>query len=126
MSTLKYNQWLNTDNTENYKCRAWVNFNGSGTVAIRGSGNVSSVTDNGLGNYTVNFTNAMPDTNYASTFGIAQTASGSYNATIGPVTVGGDIDISLTTYTTTQMRVQCYRAAGNAQDPSFATVAVFR
>jgi hypothetical protein len=48
-----------------YGCRAWVNFNGTGTVAIRDSGNVSSITDNGTGNYTVNFTTAMPDTNYA-------------------------------------------------------------
>ena len=47
-----------------YGCRAWVNFNGTGTVAIRGSGNVSSITDNGTGNYTVNFTTAMADTNY--------------------------------------------------------------
>jgi len=48
-----------------YACRAWVNFNGTGTVAIRASGNVSSITDNGTGNYTVNFTTAMPDANYA-------------------------------------------------------------
>ena len=48
-----------------YMCRAWVNFNGTGTVAIRGSGNVSSITDNGTGNYTINFTTAMPDANYA-------------------------------------------------------------
>jgi hypothetical protein len=48
-----------------YGCRAWVNFNGTGTVAIRGSGNVSSITDGGTGTYTVNFTTAMPDTNYA-------------------------------------------------------------
>ena len=47
-----------------YKCRAWVNFNGTGTVAIRASGNVSSITDNGTGDYTVNFTTAMPDANY--------------------------------------------------------------
>lgn len=47
-----------------YMCRAWVNFNGTGTVAIRGSGNVSSITDNGVGSYTVNFTTAMPDVNY--------------------------------------------------------------
>lgn len=47
-----------------YGCRAWVNFNGTGTVAIRESGNVSSITDNGTGDYTVNFTNAMPDANY--------------------------------------------------------------
>jgi hypothetical protein len=48
-----------------YAARAWVNFNGTSTVAIRASGNVSSITDNGTGSYTVNFTTAMPDTNYA-------------------------------------------------------------
>ena len=68
-------------------CRAWVNFNGTGTVAIRASFNVSSITDNGTGDYTVNFTNAMPDANYswigscgtiASSFGVfnVYTASG--------------------------------------------------
>jgi hypothetical protein len=46
-------------------CRAWVNFNGTGTVAIRASFNVSSITDNGTGDYTVNFTTAMPDANYS-------------------------------------------------------------
>ena len=48
-----------------YGCRAWVNFNGTGTVAIRASGNVSSITDNGTGDYTVNFTTAMPNANYS-------------------------------------------------------------
>ena len=48
-----------------YGCRAWVNFNGTGTVAIRASGNVTSIADNGTGDYTVNFTNAMPDANYS-------------------------------------------------------------
>jgi hypothetical protein len=48
-----------------YACRAWVNFNGTGTVAIRASGNVSSITDNGTGLYTVNFTAAMPSADYA-------------------------------------------------------------
>jgi len=47
-----------------YACRAWVNFNGTGTVAIRASGNVSSITDNGVGKYTVNFATAMSDVNY--------------------------------------------------------------
>ena len=47
-----------------YGCRAWVNFNGTGTVAIRASGNVSSITDNGTGDYTVNFTTALADANY--------------------------------------------------------------
>ena len=57
--------------TTAYGCRAWVNFNGTGTVAIRASGNVTSLTDNGVGDYTVNFTNAMPDTNYAVVTGSA-------------------------------------------------------
>lgn len=48
-----------------YAARAWVNFNGTGTVAIRASGNVSSITDNGTGDYTVNFSTAMPDANYS-------------------------------------------------------------
>jgi hypothetical protein len=52
-----------------YGCRAWVNFNGTGTVAIRASGNVSSITDNGTSDYTVNFTTAMTDANYAFTVG---------------------------------------------------------
>ena len=50
-------------------CKAWVNFNGTGTVAIRAGYNVSSITDNGTGNYTVNFTTAMVDVNYSYTFG---------------------------------------------------------
>ena len=64
MSTAQFNTWQNTDGTENYKCRAWVNFNGTGTVAIRASGNVSSITDTANGTYSVNFTNALPDGNY--------------------------------------------------------------
>ena len=50
-------------------CKAWVNFNGSGTVAIRDSFNVSSITDNGTGDYTVTYTNAMSDVNYAAAYG---------------------------------------------------------
>ena len=48
-----------------YAARAWVNFNGTSTVAIRASGNVSSITDNGVGDYTVNFTAAMPEVKIA-------------------------------------------------------------
>jgi len=60
-----------------YACRAWVNFNGTGTVAIRASGNVSSITDNGTGYYTVNFTTAMPDANYSGIGFANEQASGS-------------------------------------------------
>ena len=64
MSTLRVNTLQNTSGVEVYTAKAWVNFNGTGTVAIRASGNVSSITDNGTGDYTVNFTTAMPDANY--------------------------------------------------------------
>ena len=47
-----------------YGCRAWVNFNGTGTPTRRASGNVSSITDNGVGDYTLNFATAMPDINF--------------------------------------------------------------
>ena len=50
---------------QGFMARAWVNFNGTGTVAIRAAGNVSSITDNGTGDYTVNFITAMPDANYS-------------------------------------------------------------
>ena len=59
-----------------YGCRAWVNFNGTGTVAIRASGNVSSITDNGVGDYTVNFTTAMPDANYSLALAVGGQTSG--------------------------------------------------
>jgi len=57
-----------------YGCRAWVNFNGIGTVTIRASGNVSSITDNGVGDYTVNFTTAMPDASYEKSCTVAYSA----------------------------------------------------
>jgi hypothetical protein len=55
-----------------YGCRAWVNFNGTGTVAIRGSANVTSITDNGTGNYAINLTTAMPDVNYSVCSNVSQ------------------------------------------------------
>ena len=71
MSTIKTetlstpsNATVPVDTVVNGTAKAWVNFNGTGTVAIRRAFNVSSITDNGTGNYTVNFTTAMPDTNY--------------------------------------------------------------
>lgn len=58
-----------------YACRAWVNFTGTGTVTKNGSGNVGSITDNGTGQYTINFTTEMQDTNYAVTEGSSKDAS---------------------------------------------------
>ena len=65
MSTIKVTTIQNLSGVEVYTAKAWVNFNGTGTVAIRASGNVSSITDNGTGDYTINFTVAMPNVNYA-------------------------------------------------------------
>ena len=69
MSTLRVNNITdNSGGTNNLNvpgtARAWVNFNGTGTVAIRASFNVTSITDNATGNYTVNFTTALADANY--------------------------------------------------------------
>lgn len=61
-----------------YGIRAWVHFNGNGTVGIQQSGNVSSITDHGTGDYTINFTNAMPDTNYAVSFMAGNAGATSY------------------------------------------------
>jgi hypothetical protein len=71
-----------------YACRAWVNFNGTGTVAIRASGNVSSITDNGTGAYTVNMTTALTDTNYSIVVGAGspQTRDGSAFSPTNPPT----------------------------------------
>ena len=69
MSTLRVNTIQNQAGTGQPSisglAQAWVNFNGTGTVAIRASFNVSSITDNGTGNYTINFTTAMTDANYS-------------------------------------------------------------
>jgi hypothetical protein len=60
-----------------YSARAWVNFNGTGTVTIRAGGNVSSITDNGVGNYTVNFTTAMPSADYSTVVNTQGATTGS-------------------------------------------------
>jgi hypothetical protein len=75
-----------------YGCRAWVNFNGTGTVSIRASGNVSSITDSGTGKYRANFTNSMPDAYYAAEVTVIKDDAADNNdmyATIGATGVSG-------------------------------------
>lgn len=55
----------NFDTAGGNAVKAWVNFNGVGTVAIWAAFNISSITDNGVGDYTINFTNAFNNSNYA-------------------------------------------------------------
>jgi hypothetical protein len=94
--------------------KAWVNFNGTGTVAIRASYNVSSITDNGTGNYTLNFTNALADADYA----IA--TSNEANGGLSVANPNG------TTVSTTALTIACYRANGTAEDSTRASVSIFR
>ena len=100
-------------------CRAWVNFDGTATVAgnyIRASYNVSSITDNGTGDYTVNFTTSMPDTNYAV-------------VTQGKATDSASIDMRYAgaySYTTASVRTVFVNFSSVAGDPLFANVAIFR
>ena len=100
-----------------YACRAWVNFNGSGTVAIRASGNVSSITDLGTGLYTANFTTAMPDANYA----VTGTGSGSTTTLISIVSVTA-IPRTTSSYTF----VTTYQNGVAAVDIQEANVAILR
>jgi hypothetical protein len=97
-------------------CRAWVNFDGTGTVAIRASYNVSSITDNGVGDYTVNFTTAMPDANYAVTV-----TSKSDGANTGYSAVAKNA-----AQTTTAFSVITIDTSGVQRDTSQVSVAIFR
>ena len=103
-----------------YACRAWVNFNGTtnvgGFCTIRASGNVSSVADNGTGDYTVNFTTAMPDADYS----VNVTARGQNN-TDSNSTIGGS---GVTT--TSSARVFVKNGVNNLVDSSAVNVAIFR
>jgi hypothetical protein len=109
-----------------YACRAWVNFNGTGTVAINASGNVSSITDNGAGDYTVNFTTAMPDANYNT------------QCTAYPKQIGQNINYAIGLHTTnfaaapttkTTSAVRIFISASNVtagSDMADVNVAIFR
>jgi len=85
-----------------YAARAWVNFNGTGSVSIRASGNVSSISDNGAGDYTVNFSTALPTADYVSAGMSAYITNLAGNAAI---LYEGDSSGNPVTKTTTQARV---------------------
>jgi hypothetical protein len=99
-------------------CRAWVNFNGTGTVAIRASFNVSSITDNGTGDYTVNFTNALPDANYSVVTGGTR-SDGVQSTIFGLIS-------SITAPSTTVVRLLNKDDNGTANDALYGCVAIFR
>jgi hypothetical protein len=113
-STIRGND--NFDTAGGNAVKAWVNFNGTGTVAIRASYNVSSITDNGTGDYTINFTTALSD----ATYGAAALLNGGS---------GGNV---IAPYTTTAPTTSAYRLGTRrtdtfaASDTEYANVAIFR
>ena len=123
MSTLRVNTLQNAAGTGqpamSGAAKAWVNFNGTGTVAIRASFNVTSITDNGTGDYTVNFTNALEDANYAPAFGSSNAASGT----------GRDQNIGIKNNvapTTTALRIQVFEPNTGPVGSLYTNVAIFR
>jgi hypothetical protein len=129
MSTLKVNTLTDTAATKsvpiedvtNGVARAWANFNGTGTVAIRASYNVSSITDNGTGDYTVNFTTAMPDANYSANMSTRYTTNGS--------NIMGAYANSVSTNLTGSIRIYfgpTGAGTGGQVDSDFISVSVFR
>lgn len=129
MSTLKVNNlrtniasigptFEDVNGTEMGKlCRAWVNFNGTGTVAIRSSFNVSSITDNGVGLYTVNFTDSLPSANYATLVSAGPLSGAAFNYAVG--------NPEAATPTVSSVQVAAERSDGAAADLSNFSVAVF-
>lgn len=114
---LKFNSGYGSAATA-YGCRAWVDFNGTGTVAINGSGNVSSITDNGTGDYTVNFTTALVDANYSAVTGGAP-VNGNEMCTLG-------LNYSTPTKTSSAMRFASKTQGIGITDTSDGTIAFFR
>jgi len=112
MSTLKVDTLQTTGGAGLYPARAWVNFDGTGTVAIRDDGNVSSITDNGTGDYTLNFDNALSSSNYAG-FYLAGSLAGAGYSLMSPFAVS-----------TTSLEVDQANKNGDKVDRSMVTLGV--
>mgnify|MGYP003679509949 FL=1 len=109
------------DTVVNGTAKAWVNFDGTGTVAIRRAFNVSSISDNGTGDYSVNFTTAMVDADYSA---IISTDNGSSGT---GVIANFDVDATATPLLVGSVRIQTANSvnpAGNV-NPAIVTVAIF-
>jgi hypothetical protein len=118
MSTIKVNTIQDTSGNTQYMAKAWVNFNGTGTVSIRASGNVSSVTDRGTGLYTVNFVNALADNDYT------MAGSGAYPTSLYAMP---RMDYAYSEpFTTSSAYIRATNFQWSTIDASFLTVTFFR
>lgn len=109
MSTIKANQWLNPDGTENYKCRAWVLFNGL-TNTILAQKNILSFTDRGVGLYSFTMTNPLSDANYC--------------VVVSGATAQNIVDTNVT-QTTSVFNTSHSGSTGTANDTNYCSAVVF-
>ncbi len=116
-TTLNTDEIVDTNSSQ--VCKAWVSFNGTSTVAIRDSFNVASITDNGTGEYTVNFSTSMPNANYT-VGGMSASTTGSGVGFICLYTWAGSVP------TTSSFRVRTNGNGSNInEDCAFANIQVF-
>jgi hypothetical protein len=111
-------------NVINGSAKAWVNFNGTGTVAIRNSFNVNSITDIGTGEYNINFINAMPDANYSTVISVASGYSG-----VSAINRTGQISTYLNVPSTTAVSIQTgvnYYSGSTVEDEPYVFVTIHR
>ena len=134
MSTIKTTTLSNVAGTSsvpvdtviNGSAKAWVNFNGTGTVAIRASFNVSSITDNGTGRYQVNMTTALPDANYSASI-LASTDGTNAGGSIVGFVDNYAVSNAVTAPTTTAFVFSVYQPnTGTMRDAAYVNIAIFR
>ena len=133
MSTIKAttlstqsNATVSIDTVVNGTAKAWVNFNGTGTVAIRASFNVASITDNGVGDYTANFTTAMPNGDYCL---VANGVLNQFN-NFDSMVIGPNRNTGPGALTTTSANIRCTSSTSttgsSAQDGPVVSLSIFR
>lgn len=130
MSTLKTSNIQDTSGGNNStpaeinqgRAKAWINFKGGGTVAIRGSYGISTLTDNGTGDYTLGFTNSFSDTNYCVVFGgwNSDGGDGGWNAVGSGSSANYPAGLA-----TGSVRLNTYNGSGSSQDQQAVYVAIF-
>jgi len=104
------------------RAKAWVNFDGTGTVSIRADFNVSSITDNGTGDYTINYSNSFSDSNYA----VTAFAKNNDNAAQESFVVSANLYDVYTPSATQIKLIENTSSSTLANDSNLACVAVFR
>ena len=127
MSTLKVDNLLNSAGNESPisvpgAAKVWINFNGGGTAGIRDSYGISTLTDNGTGDYTLGFTNSFSDTNYCVVSGGWNSAAGdgSWNAVGSSSTSNYPAGLA-----TNNVRINCFNSSGQPQDQQAVYIAIF-